>query len=194
MSFEEKKAIKLLNNASVEAFEQLYLRYSAKLYNFVMKMSKGDGYLAEELVQRTFIKIWENREKINPEKSFISYLCTIAKNMLLNEYDHQMIQFVYREYVLNINTEAENTTEKYVDVSLLEEYVNKLINQLPPRRKTIFLLSRKEGLSNKKISEKLKISESTIETQLSKAVSLMKNALKEHYGSFFAFLITLFVK
>jgi RNA polymerase sigma-70 factor (ECF subfamily) len=160
----------------------------------VLKISKGDIYLAEELVQRTFIKIWENREQINPEKSFISYLCTIAKNMLLNEYDHQMIQFVYREYVLNRNTEAENTTEKYVDVSLLEEYVNKLTNQLPPRRKTIFLLSRKEGLSNKKISEKLKISESTIETQLSKAVSFMKNALKEHYGSFFVFLFSIFIK
>src|ERR1035437_7721622 len=98
MYLDEKEELELLRNASMQSFENLYHRYSGKLYNFVMKVSKGDTYIAVELVQRTFIKVWETREYVNPDKSFISYLCTIAKNMLLNEYKHQTIQFIYEEY------------------------------------------------------------------------------------------------
>lgn len=181
MTLSEKEELELLRNASKQSFEILYYRYSGKLYNFVMRLSKGDAYIAEELVQRTFLKIWETKEYINPEKSFISYLCTIAKNMLLNEFEHKTIQFIYEEYIKVLVTENDDSTEKEVEKNLLEEYIDQLADKLPPKRKEIFLLSRKEGLSNKLIAKKLNISESTIETQLSKALSFMKNQLRNHY-------------
>ncbi len=146
--------------------------------------------MAEELVQRTFIKIWDTKEKIDPDKSFISYLCTIAKNMLLNEYEHQTVKFVYSEYIKTNSTIADYDTEKEVDRKLLEDYIDKLTDKLPPKRKEIFILSRKEGLSNKVISERLNISESTIETQLSKALSFMKNELRKHTELVLILLIT----
>ena len=194
MALSEKEELELLKNASKQSFEALYQRYSGKLYNFVMKLSKGNNYMAEELVQRTFIKVWDNRASVNPEKSFISYLCTIAKNMLLNEYEHQTIQFIYEEYINNIETtENDNSTEKEVDKNLLEEYIDKLADKLPPKRKEIFILSRKEGFSNKEIAKRLNISESTIETQLSKALSFMKGQLKQHYDYILVILITLII-
>ncbi len=190
MTLTENEELGFLRNASKKSFDILYHRYSGKLYNFVMKVSNGDKYIAEELVQRTFIKIWETKEYINPDKSFISYLCTIAKNMLLNEYEHQTIQFIYQEYVkLNV-MDYESSTEKEVDKNLLEEYIDKLADKLPPRRKEIFILSRKEGLSNKMISKQLNISESTIETQLSIALSFMKSQLLNHYDHILVILIT----
>jgi RNA polymerase sigma-70 factor (ECF subfamily) len=181
MVLTEKEELELLRNASKQSFESLYNRYSGKLYNFIMKVSKGDTYIAEELVQRTFIKVWETRENVDPEKSFISYLCTIAKNMLLNEYKHQTIRFIYTEYIKGIATDNYNFTEKEVDKNLLEEYIDKLIDKLPPKRREVFILSRKEGLSNKKIAERLQITESTIETQLLKASTFMKNQMQKHY-------------
>ena len=191
MSITEKKELELLKNGSSSSFEVLYHRYSAKLYNFIMKVSRGDGYMAEELVQRTFIKVWETKEYINPEKSFISYLCTIAKNMLLNEYEHQTIQFIYQEYV-KVNISADDTsTEKQVEKNLLEEYIDKLTDKLPPKRKEIFILSRKEGLSNKEIAKRLQITESTIETQLSKALAFMKSQLKQNYEMILILLLSL---
>lgn len=193
MAISEKEELELLRNASKQSFEALYHRYSGKLYNFVMRVSKGNTYIAEELVQRTFIKVWETREYINPDKSFISYLCTIAKNMLLNEYEHQAIQFIYEEYVKVIATENDDSTEKEVDRNLLEEYIDKLADELPPKRREIFIQSRKEGLSNKQIAQKLKISESTIETQLSKALSFMKSKLKQHYDHILVILIALMI-
>jgi RNA polymerase sigma-70 factor (family 1) len=159
-----------------------------------MKVSKGDTYIAEELVQRTFIKVWETREYINPDKSFISYLCTIAKNMLLNEYEHQTVQFIYSEYVKINTAEVDSSTEKEVDKHLLEEYIDKLAENLPPKRREIFILSRKEGLSNKKIAERLHITESTIETQLSKALTFMKSQMQKHYELILIILFTLALK
>lgn len=194
MDLDEKEELELLRNVSMQSFENLYHRYSGKLYNFVMKLSKGDTYIAEELVQRTFIKVWETKEYVNPDKSFISYLCTIAKNMLLNEYEHQTVQYIYHAYVKLNLMDIDSSTEKEVDKDLLEEYINILAENLPPKRKEIFVLSRKEGFSNKEISKQLNISESTIETQLSKALAFMKNQLEKHYEYILLIIITLAVK
>lgn len=194
MVLTEKEELVLLRNSSGDSFERLYIRYSPKLYNFVMKISKGDSYIAEELVQRAFIKIWETREQVNPEKSFISYLCTIAKNMLMNEYEHQTVQYLYNEYIKVKMVEHDNSTEKIIDRDLLEEYIDRITDKLPPKRREIFVLSRKEGYSNKKISAHLNISESTVETQLSKALSFLKNKLQEHYEYVLIVLTTIFIK
>ena len=194
MTLTEKDELELLRNASTQSFEDLYIRYSGKLYNFVMRVSKGDTFISEEIVQRTFIKVWESRESINPEKSFISYLCTIAKNMLLNEYEHQTVQYIYQEYVKIKMVDIDSSTEKEVEKNLLEEYIDMLVENLPPKRKEIFVLSRKKGFSNKEISKQLNISESTIETQLSKALAFMKNQLEKHYEYILLILITLAVK
>ncbi len=183
-----------LRNASMPAFENLYRRYSGKLYNFILKLSGGDRYVAEELVQRTFIKVWETRERIQPDQSFISYLCTISRNMLLNEYEHQTVKFIYEEYIKRNLLQEDSSTENQVDKNLLEQYIDRLTEQLPPRRKEIFILSRKWGLSNKEIAQQLQITESTIETQLSKALAFMKNQLRENYDFIFLLLITLLMQ
>ena len=91
MVLTEKEELELLKDACRQSFEVLYHRYSGKLYNFMMKVSKGDSYTAEELVQRTFIKVWETKEYINPNKSFISYLCT---SMLYSKYQEYYYIFL----------------------------------------------------------------------------------------------------
>lgn len=194
MHISENEELKLLRNASMQSFENLYHRYSGKLYNFVMKVSKGDSYIAEELVQRTFIKVWENRTHIDPDKSFISYLCTIAKNMLLNEYEHQTVQFIYQEYVKANVIDEDRSTEKEVEKNLLEEYIDKLAEELPPKRREIFILSKKDGLSNKEIAQQLQIAESTIETQLSKAFAFMRSQIQKHYELVLIILFSLYSK
>jgi len=101
--------------------------------------------------------------------------------MLLNEYEHQTIQFIYEQYVKVKEADNDNSTENEIDKKLLEDYIDKLADELPPKRREIFILSRKEGLSNKMIAKQLNISESTIETQLSKALVFMKSQIQDHY-------------
>ncbi len=186
----EKDTLLNLKKGSSDDFEKLFNMYGAKLYHFVLKLSSGNKYLAEEMVQRTFIKIWETHTSVNPDKSFISYLCTIAKNMLVNEYEHQTVEYIYREYILQFYPNAENDTEKQVNKNLLEEFIDNLIEKLPPARKQVYVLSKKEMLSNKEIANKLQISESTVQTQLAKAVSFMKEHLTKYYDKMLTIILT----
>ena len=184
----EKEKLYLLSRGSNEAFEHMYYLYSGKLYNFILKLTQGNTHVAEELVQRTFIKIWEQQTKIDPERSFLSYLCTIAKNLLLNDYEHEAVRYIYTEDVKN-NADMlyDNVTEKEIDRKLLEDFIDKLTEELPPKRKEIFILSRKYGYSNKTIARQLQISESTIETQLAKSLAYMREKLK-YYIIYILFL------
>lgn len=181
-----------LSEGDIHSFEYLYNIWSGKLYNFVMRISKGDGYLAEEIVQSVFVKVWENRKSLNPDKSFGAYLCTIAKNQLVNIYQHRMLEDIYQEKTRKYEP-IENTTDKEVDYHLLEEYINSLIDQLPPARREIFILSRHNMLTNKEIAAKLKLSENTVESQLTKALSFMRNRINQHYGLSVSLLLCLLI-
>ena len=99
---DEKHLLIDLKDGSFQAFERLYNMYSGKLYNFIMRLSSGNQYMAEEVVQSTFIRIWEVREKVDTNASFISFLCTIAKNLLMNMYQRQTVEYVYNEYQMCI--------------------------------------------------------------------------------------------
>jgi RNA polymerase sigma-70 factor (ECF subfamily) len=180
--------LKLLKEGSKFAFEYLYSQYSGKLYGFISRITHGNVWQTEELLQRTFIKVWENRKTINPDKSFISYLCIIAKNMLLNEIEHQTVEFVFSEYFKQNETVADYSTDRGIDYVFLEKLINQLADQLPPARKQIFLLRKQKDYSVKEIAKELNLAETTVQTQLSKAMSFIRKQLLQHYG-----LIPLFV-
>ena len=192
MSDEEKELI-ALRNGSEKAFGTIYKRYAGKLFNFIMTLSHGDRYTAEEIVQSVFVKLWEVRAQIQPEKSMLSYLSVIAKNMLLNRYQRQTIEFVYQEYILQEQSPFDTATEKELDRKWLEDFIDELIDQLPPSRKRIFILSRKEDLSTKQIAEIMHISVSTVETQLSLATRFMRRQLEKNYDKLFLLCLTLLI-
>lgn len=192
-STDEKQLLRELSTGSFQAFEKLYHRYSGKLYNFIMRISSGNRYMAEEVVQSTFIRIWEVRGKVDAELSFVSFLCTIAKNLLINMYQRQTVEFVYNEYLMKQNADCDFRTEEGIDLHFLHEYIDSLADQLPEQRKKIFILSKRRHFTNKEIAEQLEISESAVATQLSLAVKFMRAQFMLHYDTVLAFLLASFV-
>ena len=191
-SINEKRLLTELKNGSFQAFERLYNMYSGKLYNFIMRISSGNQYMAEEVVQSAFIRVWEVRERVEPESSFISFLCTIAKNLLMNMYQRQTVEYVYNEYLKNTGVDRDSQTEESIDLRFLNEYIDSLAEELPAQRKKIFILSKRQNYTNKEIAEKMGISESTVATQLSLAVKFMREQLMKHYDKIVALLFAFF--
>ena len=189
----EKLLLTKLKEGSFQAFEKLYTMYSGKLYNFIMRLSSGNQYMAEEVVQSTFIRIWEVRAKVDSDASFISFLCTIAKNLLMNMYQRQTVEYVYNEYLLKSGVDRDSQTEDNIDLRFLNEYIDSLAEELPAQRKKIFILSKRQNYTNKEIAEMMGISESTVATQLSLAVKFMREQLMKHYDKVIAFLLAFFV-
>ena len=191
-SINEKRLLTELKNGSFQAFERLYNMYSGKLYNFIMRISSGNQYMAEEVVQSAFIRVWEVRERVEPESSFISFLCTIAKNLLMNMYQRQTVEYVYNEYLKNTGVDRDSQTEESIDLRFLNEYIDSLAEELPAQRKQIFILSKRQNYTNKEIAEMMGISESTVATQLSLAVKFMREQLMKHYDKIVALLFAFF--
>ena len=192
-SINEKRLLTELKNGSFHAFERLYNMYSGKLYNFIMRISSGNQYMAEEVVQSAFIRVWEVRERVEPESSFISFLCTIAKNLLMNMYQRQTVEYVYNEYLKNTGVDRDSQTEESIDLRFLNEYIDSLAEELPAQWKKIFILSKRQNYTNKEIAEMMGISESTVATQLSLAVKFMREQLMKHYDKIVALLFAFFV-
>lgn len=192
-SINEKRLLTELKNGSFHAFERLYNMYSGKLYNFIMRISSGNQYMAEEVVQSAFIRVWEVRERVEPESSFISFLCTIAKNLLMNMYQRQTVEYVYNEYLKNTGVDRDSQTEESIDLRFLNEYIDSLAEELPAQRKKIFILSKRQNYTNKEIAEMMGISESTVATQLSLAVKFMREQLMKHYDKIVVLLFAFFV-
>ena len=149
--------------------------------------------MAEDGVQSAIIRVWELRERVEPESSFISFLCTIAKNLLMNMYQRQTVEYVYNEYLKNTGVDRDSQTEESIDLRFLNEYIDSLAEELPAQRKKIFILSKRQNYTNKEIAEMMGISESTVATQLSLAVKFMREQLMKHYDKIVALLFAFFV-
>ena len=175
MSSSNKPLILKLKKSETGAFEQLFKLYSPRLFNFCRKFlnSKED---AEDIVQVVFTAVWENRLRIDEERSFSTYLFTIARNRIINILKKK----VYAEGFINYTMYAANgnvnyLTEDTVLFNELQQVLEKSINELPQKRREIFILSRKEGLSYKEIAKKLSISESTVNTQITHAINFLRD-------------------
>jgi RNA polymerase sigma-70 factor (ECF subfamily) len=144
------------------------------LYRFALGYLKSEAE-AEELVQEVFTKIWEKRADLKKELSFKSFLFTIAFNIIRKHFRTKAHLFEY--FKTGFFSEPDMQTSQKITYDSLYQYITELVNQLPERRKEIFLKSRFEGLSIKEIAEKLKISHKTVENQLTDALKFIRTNL-----------------
>ena len=169
------KTLTDLKSGKEAAFEQIYLKYSARIYYFAKQLLL-DKTLAEDITQQVFLKIWEKREEIDPEKSFSAYLFQISKHLVYNETERMIRE---SRFLSNLN-EKESVPYESIDARFSQDFIDQLIEELPESRRKIFLLSRKQGLSNKEIADKLSISVKTVETQIRRAVKFLKEKSMGH--------------
>ena len=154
--------VKLLKKGDMKAFDIIYKEYSKRLYGFVFRYIKNEVD-TEEIVQEVFIKIWKSREKIDVYSSFESFLFTIAHNATVNLLKKRATEQKYVEHVKSLqNIEKAYELTDEIHYKELKQKFRGLLNELSPRQKEIFQLSREGGLSNTEISEKICISLQTV--------------------------------
>ena len=178
-SFDEKLLLSELKNHNEQAFRKLFDLYYQDIYGYSMSLLKSKD-LAEENVQDVFLKVWLNRENLDTDKSFKSYLFTIARNQAFNILHKAANDIVLKEAVFY---ESQKSCD-IVDYAVREEDCKKLkkqaMRQLPPKRKLIFKMSRKKGMSYEEIGRELGISVNTVKNQMSKALETMRIFFKAH--------------
>jgi RNA polymerase sigma-70 factor (ECF subfamily) len=172
---DEKNLTIQLKQGDPGAFTFLYERYWRQVYNFC-RLYLVNPSVAEEVVQEVFIKIWESRDSIKEEENFKGLLFIITRNLIFNRHRKSVNEDFYKMTVLSA-MESSYDMEEEIEARNLSEYIDQLIEELPPRRREIFNLSRKEYKSYKEIAELLRISEKTVENQISEAIKYLKHNL-----------------
>ena len=160
-----------LSKGNLLAFNTLYKAYSGRLYRFALGYLKSEAE-AEELVQEVFTLIWEKHQTLKEELSFKSFLFTIAFNIIRKHFRTKAYLSEYFKTVIGADQDMQ--TSQKITYDSLYKYITELVNQLPNRRKEIFIKSRFEGLNIKEIAEKLKISHKTVENQLTDALKFIR--------------------
>ncbi len=170
---DDHSLVQLLQKGNVVAFDSLFEVYSPKLFGFALKYFKNESD-AEELVQDVFVQVWEHRQSLKSEFSFKSYLFTIALNRIRKHFTKKAISLRYLE---SLQKEAEITINESLindDYETILQQINLIIEQLPPRRREIFLKSKLEGKSSKEIAAELNISTGTVDNQVSEALRFFR--------------------
>ena len=165
-----------LQKGDVEAFDLLYEKYSGKLYLFGLKYLKSSAE-AEELVQSVFLKIWENRKRIDKELSFRSFLFTVAYNDICKLFRKRNYLKKFISDTIYENIQSSTRMEESIDFQSVLNRVQQIINKLPERQKEIFIKSKLEGKTTKEIAEELRLSPGTIDNYISETLKFIRSRL-----------------
>lgn len=183
MDFSDNKSLILnLKDGNKKAFSYLIDTYHHDLCVYANSLI-NNHIQADDVVQNVFIKLWTKRENLSESFSLKSFLYKAVYNEFIDQYRKTQsvlrIEKVYLEHLNSlIEPESKEDTEKLI---LL---VKESIDQLPPKCKQIFELSKSEGLSNIEISEHLNISIKTVEAQMTKGYKTIRKNLKERIKAF----------
>jgi len=164
----------LIKESQVSAFTQFYTQFFQKLLLTGDKYVK-DIFVAEEIVQDVFLKIWENPEDLEEIKSVKSYLYRSVINAAINYVNRQKN---IEQHHLKIA--AESSDDDLNDLDEENELIvllHREINKLPPQCQKIFKLNRFERLKYKEIALMLGVSEKTVENHIGTALRMLRKAL-----------------
>jgi len=177
-----------LKKGDVRAFEHVFDTHYASLCRYAQKYVI-DLDNAREIVQDTFVKLWEIKHSLSQDTSVKSYLYKAVQNNCLDYLKHVKISNEYKEDLLrkvmdsgfNSISSPENCLDGLIEKEL-EKCINDAIASLPDKCREIFELSRFKGLKYREIAKELNISIKTVETQMSRAIQDLHEKLADYFN------------
>ena len=191
-SEQEKILIAGLIQDDESAFCELYALYKNRLMFFAMKFLKSKEF-AEDVFQDAFTVVWQSRRFINPDASFSSYLYTIMRNRILNQLRNAANEEKLKESILSQALDYTEDTKREVMLNDLKSLISHALQQLTPRQREIFEMSREAQLSHKEIADKLGISVNTVQEHISISLKLIRTYLIKYSGSEYVDLLLLLI-
>jgi RNA polymerase sigma-70 factor (ECF subfamily) len=157
------------------ALRTLFEIYAEPLLDFAFGFI-GDESASEDVVQEVFINVWRNRIRLNPELSLRAYLYKAVRNQALKVLRHAKVERGATEYLQSLYYSTDNPDEEYHHAELTV-LLDRTIQELPERCRTVFLMSKFDGLSYQEIADVLDISINTVKTQMGRAFTTIRRNL-----------------
>lgn len=173
-----------------EDFGKFYTEHYSMLYLIAFEYTR-DYFLAEEMVEETFLSLWLKRDSIQINTSIKNYLIKSTQNTCLQyiRKNKQTTLYINDQFAIEHIPWGNDYPLGQLFENELTEIIKKATDALPPQCRTIFMLSRDEEMSYSQIADKLQISENTVKTQMKTALLRLRNALKDYLPLFIISMI-----
>jgi RNA polymerase sigma-70 factor (family 1) len=182
----DEELVKLLTEENEEAFRLLYDKYwkgmLAKAY-----IQLGSYADAEEVVQDTFLNLWNRRHRLQLRYTFATYIASAVRYEVMAKIASNKSRAHLSLDDTAIMSVADDATRQWLAFDDLSQEIESAIQSLPEKCQLVFRLSREQGLTEKQIAESLQISPKTVEAHMSKALKFLRSALKRVSVSIFFF-------
>lgn len=173
-------------------FDTLYIPLCQYSYRYLLSSDA-----AEDIVQDTFVYLWQNWKRLSKIDSLKSYLYTTVKN--------RSIKFLQSKYAKTTDSLSEAVADNWVDADQpnaeelleyddLQRIVERALEQLPERCRIIFVLKRFDGMKNKEIAEFLNISVKTVEAQMTIAIKKLTTYVSVQWGTGALILLNIWLR
>jgi RNA polymerase sigma-70 factor (family 1) len=173
---QDRLLVSQLKEGSKDAYQLLFNRYAPRIFAFALSYLKRKED-AEELLQEIFLKIWEIRATLDDSKNIKSLLFKICINLIYDFIRRKNIEQAYLAFAgSNDLSNADSTWHEVIYQDMLMQ-MNRLVETMPDQRRHIFRLSKEDGLSNDEIANRLQLSKRTVENQLYRAISYLRERI-----------------
>ncbi|PPL01699.1 RNA polymerase sigma factor [Parapedobacter indicus] len=189
--FNEKDLLERMRNGDVYAFHEIYDRYKDPLARRVLLLLKADE-LVQDVLQDLFLKVWEHRSTIDPDRSFRAYLFRIVSNQVTDIFRKLHREIILQEQLLHENPDSYYHIEEEVISKENIRLIRDALLKLPERQREIFVLHKLDGKSYKEISEELGIEPATINQHIYRAMQHL-NRLVNPKLPFIALFLSIFL-
>lgn len=175
---DEKDLLIRLRKGNEEAFETIYRLYRLPIYANILRMVQDEA-AADDLLQEVFLRIWENRHCIDPEKSFRGYLFTCSRFLVLNFLRRTSIEKQVGNYLSRNHSEIYRHIEEGIFDRETDVFLQQTIAKLPPKRRKIYTLCKIQEMSYQEVATTLGISRTTVQDHMVKAHRFIRNRLSD---------------
>jgi RNA polymerase sigma-70 factor (family 1) len=168
--------IDLLKKDDKHAFAEIYKRYAKMLADFTASklFSLED---AQDIIHDLFVKLWEDRKQLYITSNLKTFLFTITRHRIIDKIRRNITREEYAVMLQSLANAHQPNVEQQIAAKELQQTIKNSLNELSPKVKEIYHLSREENLSIPEIAEKLELSEQTVKNQLSTALTHLKKSL-----------------
>ncbi len=176
-SHTDETLVSLLQEGDSEAFTEIYNRYQGLLYVFVCKRLKNREE-AKDIIHELFLKLWTDHRQLRIMGKLSVYLYSAVRNRIINTIARQEVAERYIDSFLAYIEQVDHRSADFlVRENQLQSFIQQEIDQLQPRLREVFELSRNTTLSRKQIAERLGISEETVKSHMHQALKSLKSRL-----------------
>ena len=173
----EQTLISGLKMGHHDSYEARFKLYYAKFVNFADAILRNRT-VAKDIVQEAFIRIWLNKSNLNENQSLENYIYVIVKRLVLNYIrDTKPSESLESDKVQIAQSNSWGGEDLIIIANEIQNKVHEIVLGMPAQRRSVFMMSRIHGLSNKEIAENLQISVKTVERHMTMALAELREKI-----------------